>query len=208
MVLKKEVIYRKAQKSDFPVVREFIRQKNQGGWEYESKSTANRLSRMLFYQYMIARDVFLVAVYRNQVVGVILTGSEKRRKFAPLYRLKKGCVHMLLRMTKEGRTNLKILAQLRDMRKKLYVEGKREDNFILFFYVAKNYSRNGIGTGLLEHLRETKKDSFLMYTEHRDNTAFIEKRGFVKMSDTVQMMEVNKRRFRETISLYRCGEEC
>ncbi len=180
MVLKKGVTYRKAQKSDYSIIKEFIRQRDQSGWECENESTAKRLSRMFFYQYMIIRDVFLVAVYRDQVVGVIITGNEKNKKFAPLYRLKKWFTLLLLRMTKEGMANLKILSQIRDMRNELHENVGGEKDFILFFYVNKNYSRNGIGTGLLTHLQETEKNPFWVYADQRDNIAFMKSMGSLK----------------------------
>lgn len=203
MKLKHDVVYRAAQKKDFPAVIEFIRQKNLKGWECENEKIGKRLSRMLFCQYMSCRASFLVAVCREKVAGVIITGNGSRRRFAPLYKIKAACIFLRLKMTKEGRSNLKILKQMEEMREKLQDKENRADHFILFLYVHKNFLRNGIGTGLLDHLQEMEKKTFFVYADQSDNLGFMEKHGFVKLADTEQMMEIRRQRFREKISLYR-----
>ena len=83
MLLKKEPAYRKAEKEDFPLIREFIRRNYKDRWEFEEAHTEKRLTRLLFYTYMISRDSITVATYRDQVVGVLCSGfsSEKRLSF-------------------------------------------------------------------------------------------------------------------------------
>ena len=82
MLLKKEPAYRKAEKEDFPLIREFIRRNYKDRWEFEEAHTEKRLTRLLFYTYMISRDSITVATYRDQVVGVLITGKGSKVRFA------------------------------------------------------------------------------------------------------------------------------
>ena len=103
MLLKKEPAYRKTEKEDFPLIREFIRRNYKDRWEFEEAHTEKRLTRLLFYTYMISRDKVTVATYRDQVVGVLITGKGSHGHFAPFFRLKKGYHFLRLKLTREGR---------------------------------------------------------------------------------------------------------
>lgn len=92
MLLKKEPAYRKAEKEDFPLIREFIRRNYKDRWEFEEAHTEKRLTRLLFYTYMISRDSITVATYRDQVVGVLITGKGSKVRFAPVFCLKKAII--------------------------------------------------------------------------------------------------------------------
>lgn len=202
MGMKKEAVYRKAKREDFPAIVELIRQKNLRKWECEKEKTEKRLSRLLFYRYMSCMNTIFVAVCRDKIVGVIISGYENRKRFMPAYRIKTAYILLRLKMTKEGRANLRILRQLKETREKLQDKENRADHFIQFLYVHKNFLRNGIGTGLLNLLQETEKETFFVYADQSDNLGFMEKHGFVKLADTEQMMEIRRQRFREKISLY------
>ena len=67
MLLKKAPAYRKAEKEDFSMIREFIRRNYKDRWEFEETHTEKRLTRLFFYTYMIYRDSVTVATYRDQV---------------------------------------------------------------------------------------------------------------------------------------------
>ena len=146
MLLKKEPAYRKTEKEDFPLIREFIRRNYKDRWEFEEAHTEKRLTRLLFYTYMISRDKVTVATYRDQVVGVLITGKGSHGHFAPFFRLKKGYHFLRLKLTREGRKNLEHFNKLQDMKKQLTVsqENPAPEN-ILFLYVSKDYRREGIG---------------------------------------------------------------
>ena len=116
MLLKKEPAYRKAEKEDFPLIREFIRRNYKDRWEFEEAHTEKRLTRLLFYTYMISRDSITVATYRDQVVGVLITGKGSKVRFAPVFRLKKGYHFLRLKLTREGRKNLEHFNKLQDMK--------------------------------------------------------------------------------------------
>ena len=58
------------------MIREFIRRNYKDRWEFEETHTEKRLTRLFFYTYMIYRDSVTVATYRDQVVGVLITGKE------------------------------------------------------------------------------------------------------------------------------------
>ena len=92
MLLKKEPAYRKAEKEDFPLIRELSGEINKDRWEFEEAHTEKRLTRLLFYTYMISRDSITVATYRDQVVGVLITGKGSKVRFAPVFRLKKAII--------------------------------------------------------------------------------------------------------------------
>lgn len=91
-VIKKAPAYRKAEKEDFSIIREFIRRNYKDRWEFEETHTEKRLTRLFFYTYMIYRDSVTVATYRDQVVGVLITGKESHGHFAPVFRLKKAII--------------------------------------------------------------------------------------------------------------------
>lgn len=200
MELKQEVVYRKAKKADYPAMIELIRQENQSRWECENESTEKHLGKILFYQYMMSCDTVIAATYRERVVGVIIAGKGKRA--APLLRLKKSFHYLLLKIRKEGRNNLKILNQIGELKEKLIKDAQKPQDAILFFYVHKNYRRNGIGTSLLNHLQEPERKELYVCADQKDNLLFMEKYGFAKMADAEEMMEVHRQRFRETVSLY------
>ena len=209
MLLKKEPVFRKAEKEDFPLIREFIRKNYKDRWEFEETHTEKRLTRFLFYTCMISRDSVTVAAYRDQVVGVIITGKKSPSHFAPIFRLKKGYHFLRLKLTREGRKNLEHFNKLQDMKKQLTVsqENPAHEN-ILFLYVSKDYRRNGIGTGLLKQI-STEKDSYhSIYMDQRDHRAFMESHGFIKKNEVSQMRELNKKRFRESVALYQRKAHC
>lgn len=129
----------------------------EGRWECDSEGTGKRLARLLFYQYMLEKNTIFTATYRDEVVGVVLTAGKRRA--APIYRVKKGYTFLRLKMTKEGRENLKFLDQIRNMQEKLEQEAGGERYFLRVFYVKKKYRRNGAGTGLLNCLEETEKNN-------------------------------------------------
>ena len=159
MLLKKAPAYRKAEKEDFSMIREFIRRNYKDRWEFEETHTEKRLTRLFFYTYMIYRDSVTVATYRDQVVGVLITGKESHGHFAPVFRLKKGYHFLRRKFTKEGRKNLEHFNKLQDMKKQLTVSPEKPTpGNILFLYVSKDYRRNGIGTGLLKQI-STEKDT-------------------------------------------------
>lgn len=198
MLLKKEPAYRKAEKEDLSLIREFIRRNYHDRWEFEEPHTEKRLTKLMFYEYMIHRDKITVATYRDQTVGVLITGSTHGH-FAPVYHLKKGYHFLRLKLTKEGRKNLEHLSQLRDMQQKLKSSLEKR---ILFLYVSKDYRRNGIGTGLLKQLSDQEQNTCFLYMDQLDHRAFMEDHGFVKQNESSQMRELNKKRFRENVALY------
>ena len=125
MLLKKAPAYRKAEKEDFSIIREFIRRNYKDRWEFEETHTEKHLTRLFFYTYMIYRDSVTVATYRDQVVGVLITGKESHGHFAPVFRLKKGYHFLRLKFTKEGRKNLEHFNKLQDMKKQLTVSPEK-----------------------------------------------------------------------------------
>lgn len=207
MLLKKEPAYRKAEKEDFPLIREFIRRNYRDRWEFEEAHTEKRLTRFLFYTYMISRDSITVATYRDQVVGVLITSHKSHGHFAPVFRLKKSYHFLRLKLTREGRKNLEHFNKLQDMKKQLTVSDPAQRN-ILFLYVSKDYRRNGIGTGLLKQISTEQDFDCSIYMDQLDNRTFIENHGFVKKNEVSQMRELNKKRFRESVALYQKEPHC
>ena len=209
MLLKKEPAYRKAEKEDFPLIREFIRRNYKDRWEFEEAHTEKRLTRLLFYTYMISRDSITVATYRDQVVGVLITGKGSKVRFAPVFRLKKGYHFLRLKLTREGRKNLEHFNKLQDMKKQLTISGENSASpNILFLYVSKDYRRNGIGTGLLKQISAEKNTDCSIYMDQLDHRAFMESHGFIKKNEVSQMRELNKKRFRESVALYKKEPRC
>ena len=169
MLLKKAPAYRKAEKEDFSIIREFIRRNYKDRWEFEETHTEKHLTRLFFYTYMIYRDSVTVATYRDQVVGVLITGKESHGHFAPVFRLKKGYHFLRLKFTKEGRKNLEHFNKLQDMKKQLTVSPEKPTpGNILFLYVSKDYRRNGIGTGLLKQISTEKDTEYSIYMDQMD----------------------------------------
>ena len=57
MLLKKAPAYRKAEKEDFPLIREFIRRNYKDRWEFEEAHTEKRLTRLfVLHLYDIQRQ--------------------------------------------------------------------------------------------------------------------------------------------------------
>ena len=85
MLLKKEPAYRKTEKEDFPLIREFIRRNYKDRWEFEEAHTEKRLTRLLFYTYMISRD----KCYRGNLPGSGSWSTHNRqrlsRPFCPFF---------------------------------------------------------------------------------------------------------------------------
>ena len=209
MLLKKAPAYRKAEKEDFSIIREFIRRNYKDRWEFEETHTEKHLTRLFFYTYMIYRDSVTVATYRDQVVGVLITGKESHGHFAPVFRLKKGYHFLRLKFTKEGRKNLEHFNKLQDMKKQLTISSENSASpNILFLYVSKDYRRNGIGTGLLKQISTEKDTDYSIYMDQLDQRTFMESHGFVKKNEVSQMRELNKKRFRESVALYKKEPRC
>ena len=85
VIKKMQPAYRKAEKEDFSMIREFIRRNYKDRWEFKETHTEKRLTRLFFYTYMIYRDSVTVATYRDQVVGVLITGKDSHGHFAPVF---------------------------------------------------------------------------------------------------------------------------
>ena len=83
MLLKKAPAYRKAEKEDFSIIREFIRRNYKDRWEFEETHTEKHLTRLFFYTYMIYRDSVTVATYRERISWPFCPGFpfEKRLSF-------------------------------------------------------------------------------------------------------------------------------
>ena len=81
MLLKKHLLP-ESRKGRFSIIREFIRRNYKDRWEFEETHTEKHLTRLFFYTYMIYRDSVTVATYRDQVVGVLITGKESHGHFA------------------------------------------------------------------------------------------------------------------------------
>ena len=79
---------------------------------------------------------------------------------------------------------------------------------ILFLYVSKDYRRNGIGTGLLKQISTEKDTDYSVYMDQLDQRTFMESHGFVKKNEVSQMRELNKKRFRESVALYKKEPRC
>ena len=153
---------------------------------------------------MCIRDSSItVATYRDQVVGVLITGKGSKVRFAPVFRLKKGYHFLRLKLTREGRKNLEHFNKLQDMKKQLTISSENSASpNILFLYVSKDYRRNGIGTGLLKQISAEKNTDCSIYMDQLDHRAFMESHGFIKKNEVSQMRELNKKRFRESVALY------
>lgn len=203
MLLKKAPAYRKAEKEDFSMIREFVRRNYKDRWEFDEPHTEKRLTRLFFYTYMIYRDNVTVATYRDQVVGVLITGKGRFGHFSPVFRLKKAYHFIRLKLTREGRKNLEHFNKIQNMKKQLSIsaENAASEN-ILFLYVSRDYRRNGIGTGLLKQISNEKGGNYSIYMDQMDHRAFMESHGFVKKNESSQMRELNKKRFRECVALY------
>ena len=116
---------------------------------------------------------------------------------------------LLYTSTKEGRKNLEHFNKLQDMKKQLTVSPEKPTpGNILFLYVSKDYRRNGIGTGLLKQISIEKDTDYSIYMDQLDQRTFMESHGFVKKNEVSQMRELNKKRFRESVALYKKEPRC
>lgn len=203
MSLKVNVVYRKTEKKDREAIAEFIEKHYSSSWECDSESMVRRLCRLYFYDYMINGSQMYTAEYRDQTVGVIAATKNGGSRVAPVYRLKRLYTLLRLKMTKEGRLNLDNLKQKKEMENELLTaQSGLKGSRILFFYVEKNYCRNGIGTELLKMLEKEEADGLYACLDQTEHADFMKKHGFRKVSQREKMMEINKRRFRETVSLW------
>lgn len=86
---------------------------------------------------MIYRDSVNVATYRDQVVGVLITGKESHGHFIPVFRLKKGYHFLRLKFTKEGRKNLEHFNKLQDMKTIDSLPGETDSRKYPLLYVRR-----------------------------------------------------------------------
>ena len=119
-VIKKEPAYRKAEKGRFSTDPGIYPRNYKDRWEFEEAHTEKRLTRLLFYTYMISRDSITVATYRDQVVGVLITGKGSRSVLLR-FSSEKGYHFLRLKLTREGRKNLEHFNKLQDMKKQLTI---------------------------------------------------------------------------------------
>ena len=92
MLLKKEPAYRKAEKEDFPLIREFIRRNYKDRWEFEEAHTETPDQTFVLYLYDFQRQYYRgnlprsgswSAYNRQRIQGPFCSGfsSEKRLSF-------------------------------------------------------------------------------------------------------------------------------
>ena len=123
-VIKKSTCLPEGRKEDFSMIREFVRRNYKDRWEFDEPHTEKRLTRLFFYTYMIYRDNVTVATYRDQVVGVLITGKGRFGHFSPVFRLKKAYHFIRLNLTREGRKNLEHFNKIQDMKKQLSISAE------------------------------------------------------------------------------------
>ncbi len=161
---------------------------------------------------MIYRDSVTVATYRDQVVGVLITGKESHGHFAPVFRLKKGYHFLRLKFTKEGRKNLEHFNKLQGYEKQLTVSRRnRLRKYPLSLCKLKGFSPKKRNPGkyrlfLQQLLKQisTEKDTELFHIYGPAGSKNLygkswfrkEKRGFPDAG-------AEQKRFRESVALYK-----
>ena len=63
-------------------------------------------------------------------------------------------------------------------------------------------------TGLLKQISIEKDTDYSIYMDQLDQRTFMESHGFVKKNEVSQMRELNKKRFRESVALYKKEPRC
>ena len=63
-------------------------------------------------------------------------------------------------------------------------------------------------TGLLKQISTEKDTDYSIYMDQLDQRTFMESHGFVKKNEVSQMRELNKKRFRESVALYKKEPRC
>lgn len=204
--VKRNITYKEFGKRDKTVILDFIEKAYVSGWEHENENSIKRLTKLYFYSLILMGKCRMVAVYRGQIVGVIFAGNRNRKNVMPVIALKKQLLLLKLRLSKEGRVNIQNLKQKLNMQEELLQEaGIVSCREIFMLYVKDGFDKNSIGAKLIElaQVEDTGKASvdLQVIAEQKREAAFFEKCGFHTVAEKEEMMEINRQRFREKMTL-------
>lgn len=201
--IRENISFREMEKNDYPIIMRYIGEAKKHNWEYEKNSTKKRLEKVYLYSYLLKSNNSMVAVYRGQVIGIILVAKSKKQCCLPVNALKRSIILLLLRLTKEGRTNIKNCKKILEMGNKLLGEmNENGTNRILFLYTNSNYDRKYVETKLLDSVLSNIHGKVQIVVEQKSNNSFFEEYGFEKISEKIEMMEINNQRFRQKLALF------
>ena len=135
----------------------------------------------------------MVAVHRGQVVGVVFAGNRNKKVIRPVISLKKQMILLMLRLSKEGRTNIQNLKQKLEMQKELIQEaGSGSEMEIFMLYVEEGFDKKIIGAKLLELVlledAIKEKEKLQVIVEQKREVAYFEQCGFQKIAEKEEMM--------------------
>lgn len=199
---KSNITYRKVGRKDKKVICGFIDRAYSSGWEHENEKSAKRLAHLYFRSLMLMGRYRMVAVHRDQIVGVIFAGNRNQKNIMPITALKKKVILLKLRLSKEGRANIRNLKQKLNMQKNLIQEaGTSSGREIFMLYVKDGFdAKNATGEKLMELVlaEDTDKASggLQVLVEQKREVAYFEQCGFSKVAEKEEMMEINRQRFR------------
>ena len=203
---KNNITYRKIERKDKTVIYNFVENAYSSGWEHENESSKKRLTKLYYSSLMLMGKYGMVAVHRGQVVGVVFAGNRNKKVIRPVISLKKQMILLMLRLSKEGRTNIQNLKQKLEMQKELIQEaGSGSEMEIFMLYVEEGFDKKIIGAKLLELVlledAIKEKEKLQVIVEQKREVAYFEQCGFQKIAEKEEMMEINRQRFREKLCL-------
>lgn len=200
--------FRKIKAADYPKIEQLIYET----WDYKKyclkEKSAKYMSKIFLYQCLIEHTFSKVAVYEDEVIGVILGRCQKRKKEEQEVHNKKSkritkyyfrlfWNIFLFSLSKDGRNNSRLGDIIAQVDKRLYQKCQISfEGELVFFVVDERLRGLGVGKQLFNYFRDymkyQKTKNFYVFTDTTCNYRFYERQGFERLAEeTVKLSTCN-----------------
>jgi len=199
---KEDIIYREIKKEDYPKIIEILNDT----WfikDYPNNpDIAYKVSEIFLYQNLCKHSFSNIAVYNNDVCGVILARSDKSYSFIKnikyLFKFISKCIS--LGTLKEGKKILKEEQLPSKAQKRMLNKIGKTSGELVLFVLKDNIKGMGIGRKLLdsvyEYMNEEGVKNFYVLTDSNCDYSFYDHNGFTEAEkETITRMDKNETYF-------------
>lgn len=203
--------FRNIKKKDFKPLESII----QKIWEYDtfcSPKTSKRAVKMFLSSCLAHSSFSQVAVYQDQVVGVILAKDLtcKKQNVRDLFRLASSLLPLYL--TEEGRHVLTNLTKVEALDQELLAKSnKNYEAELTLFVMADGYQGKGIGKTLyqaaISYFEQQKVTNFYLFTDTKCHYQFYEYQGMKQQDKEMMSLTLTPDRSKEQIGFFLYDKE-
>ena len=193
--MKNQIIFRPIIKKDYLAIEKIIRE----AWHYDEFCTSKiaKLLSKIFLSSCLSNQTFtLVALLKEQPIGIIMGKNIKKHKCPFKYRVKQGFNIFNLLIRKEGRKTAKIFKAVNNIDKVLLQQTNQDyQGELSFFAIDAQYRGLGLGKELfnllISYMQEQQINRFYLYTDTSCNYHFYEHLGMMRRVEQTHCFKIN-----------------